>query len=108
MVLTVGLLHTLENHDQARSITRFADDSPKYRTTSGKLLALLECSLTGTLYVYQGQEIGQINFKDWPIEKYEDVDVKTNYEIIKRKFGEDSKEMKDFFKRNSPSFWRPF
>ncbi|CAI4731267.1 BDN_1c_G0031290.mRNA.1.CDS.1 [Saccharomyces cerevisiae] len=77
----------IENHDQARSITRFADDSPKYRKISGKLLTLLECSLTGTLYVYQGQEIGQINFKDWPIEKYEDVDVKNNYEIIKKSFG---------------------
>lgn len=74
----------IENHDQARSITRFADDSPKYRKISGKLLTLLECSLTGTLYVYQGQEIGQINFKEWPIEKYEDVDVKNNYEIIKK------------------------
>ncbi|KAF4003011.1 Alpha amylase, catalytic domain family protein, partial [Saccharomyces cerevisiae] len=49
----------IENHDQARSITRFADDSPKYRKISGKLLTLLECSLTGTLYVYQGQEIGR-------------------------------------------------
>ncbi|CAI4613168.1 ADM_collapsed_G0035420.mRNA.1.CDS.1 [Saccharomyces cerevisiae] len=39
----------IENHDQARSITRFADDSPKYRKISGKLLTLLECSLTGTL-----------------------------------------------------------
>ena len=88
----------IENHDQARSITRFADDSPKYRKISGKLLTLLECSLTGTLYVYQGQEIGQINFKEWPIEKYEDVDVKNNYEIIKKSFGKNSKEMKDFFK----------
>ncbi|CAI4036672.1 hypothetical protein SMKI_16G0010 [Saccharomyces mikatae IFO 1815] len=86
----------IENHDQPRSITRFADDSLKYRTVSGKLLALLECSLTGTLYIYQGQELGQINLKNWPIEKYEDVDVKTNYNIIKEKFGKDSKEMKDF------------
>lgn len=86
----------LENHDQPRSITRFGDDSPKYRTLSGKLLALLESSLTGTLYVYQGQELGQINFKNWPIEKYEDVDVRTNYQIIRKKFGDNSKEMKDF------------
>ena len=86
----------IENHDQPRSISRFGDDSPKYRNVSGKLLALLECSLTGTLYIYQGQELGQINFKDWPIEKYEDVDVKTNYGIIKEKFGKNSMEMKKF------------
>ncbi|QID84729.1 alpha-glucosidase mal32 [Saccharomyces pastorianus] len=77
----------IENHDQPRSISRFGDDSPKYRNVSGKLLALLECSLT---------ELGQINFKDWPIEKYEDVDVKTNYGIIKEKFGKNSMEMKKF------------
>ncbi|CAR23778.1 glycoside hydrolase family 13 protein [Lachancea thermotolerans CBS 6340] len=87
----------IENHDQPRSITRFGDDSPKYRTLSGKLLALLECSLTGTLYVYQGQEIGQVNFKDWPIEKYEDVDVRNNFEIVKNKYGENSKEMRLFY-----------
>ncbi|SCU87752.1 LAME_0D11342g1_1 [Lachancea meyersii CBS 8951] len=87
----------LENHDQPRSITRFGDDSPKYRILSGKLLAMLECSLTGTLYLYQGQEIGQINFKDWPIEKYEDVDVRTNYNIIKEKHGENSNEMQKFY-----------
>lgn len=87
----------LENHDQPRSVTRFGDDSKKYRNLSAKLLALMESSLTGTLYVYQGQELGQINFKDWPIEKYEDVDVRTNYGIVKEKYGENSKEMKDFY-----------
>ncbi|QID80060.1 oligo-1,6-glucosidase ima2 [Saccharomyces pastorianus] len=58
----------LENHDQPRSITRFGDDSPKNRVISGKLLSVLLVSLSGTLYVYQGQELGEINFKNWPIE----------------------------------------
>lgn len=53
----------LENHDQPRSITRFGDDSPKYRVVSGKMLSVLLTALTGTLYIYQGQELGQINFK---------------------------------------------
>ena len=86
----------LENHDQPRSITRFGNDSPEWRATSGKLLALLEVSLTGTLYVYQGQELGQVNLKGWPIEKYEDVEVHTNYKIIKEKYGDESVEMKKF------------
>ncbi|SCU95647.1 LADA_0G16688g1_1 [Lachancea dasiensis] len=86
----------LENHDQPRSITRFGSDSPKYRNLSGKLLALLETSLTGTLYVYQGQELGQINVKDWPIEKFEDIDVRNNYEIIKARYGESSTELQSF------------
>ncbi|CAR25437.1 glycoside hydrolase family 13 protein [Lachancea thermotolerans CBS 6340] len=86
----------LENHDQPRSVTRFGDDSSAWRKVSAKLLALLEISLTGTLYVYQGQELGQINLKNWTIDRYEDVDVKTNYNIIKEKFGEDSVEMLKF------------
>lgn len=88
----------LENHDQPRSITRFGSDSPKYRNVSGKLLALLEGSLTGTLYVYQGQELGQINLKNWPIEKYEDVDVRTNHEIIVKKYGKESPQMESFLR----------
>ncbi|KAJ4130352.1 alpha-glucosidase maltase [Fusarium falciforme] len=86
----------LENHDQPRSITRFGDDSPKNRVISGKLLSVLLVSLSGTLYVYQGQELGEINFKNWPIEKYEDVEVRNNYDAIKEEHGENSKEMKRF------------
>lgn len=88
----------LENHDQPRSITRFGDDSPNYRVLSGKLLSVLLSVLTGTLYVYQGQEIGQINFKNWPVEKYEDVEIRTNFASIKAEHGEDSAQMKKFLK----------
>lgn len=38
-----------ENHDQGRSISRFASDAPEYHALSAKLLALFMCSLTGTL-----------------------------------------------------------
>lgn len=86
----------LENHDQPRSITRFCDDSPKNRVISGKLLSVLLSALTGTLYIYQGQEIGQINFKDWPVEKYEDVEIKNNFKLIKEEHGENSEKMKKF------------
>lgn len=56
----------VENHDQARSISRFGDDSPQWREKSGRMLALLFGCLSGTLFVYQGQEIGMINMpKDW-------------------------------------------
>lgn len=86
----------LENHDQPRSITRFADDSPENRVISGKLLSVLLTSLSGTLYVYQGQELGQINFKNWPVQKYEDVEIRNNYQIIKDEHGENSTQMKNF------------
>ncbi|KLT41434.1 glycoside hydrolase [Cutaneotrichosporon oleaginosum] len=65
----------LENHDQPRMITRMACESPEHRARSGKLLAMLQCSLTGTIYVYQSQELGQINVPyEWKEEEYKDVE----------------------------------
>ena len=64
----------IENHDQARSVSRFGDDSPRWRAPSAKLLALLQVAQSGTLFVYQGEEIGMKNFpRAWGIEEYKDV-----------------------------------
>lgn len=50
-----------ENHDQGRSVSRYASDAPEHRAVSAKMLAILLCSLTGTLFIYQGQEIGMVS-----------------------------------------------
>ncbi|HBS91111.1 MAG TPA: glucohydrolase, partial [Erysipelotrichaceae bacterium] len=47
----------LSNHDQPRQISRFGDDKT-YRVESGKALAVLNFTLSGTPLVYQGEEIG--------------------------------------------------
>ncbi|KAJ4423954.1 hypothetical protein N0V82_001382 [Gnomoniopsis sp. IMI 355080] len=74
-----------ENHDQGRSVTRFGSDAPEHRTLSAKMLALFMCSLTGTLFIYQGQEIGMINIpQDWPIEEYKDIEALGYYEYVKK------------------------
>jgi alpha-glucosidase len=63
----------LENHDLPRSISRFANDAPEYRVQGGKALSVLLSTLSGTLFVYQGQEIGMINVPDtWNISDYRD------------------------------------
>ena len=81
----------IENHDQARSISRFGDDSPCWRNRSGKMLAMLFASLSGTLFVYQGQEIGMINMPaDWPMDEYKDVDSINCYTEVVRKSGPNS------------------
>jgi len=87
-----------ENHDQARSVSRFTDDSPESRVPAAKMLASLQICMTGTMYVYQGQELGCINLKNTPLEDYEDVEVRTNYKVISEKFGQDSQEVKNFKK----------
>jgi alpha-glucosidase len=64
----------IENHDHARSVSRFGNDSAQWRAVSAKMLAIFEITQTGTLYLYQGQELGLRNFpRTWGIEEYKDV-----------------------------------
>ncbi|GJC95800.1 alpha amylase [Colletotrichum higginsianum] len=77
-----------ENHDQGRSVSRYGCDSPQWRETSAKMLALMMCSQTGTLFVYQGQEIGMTNVsRTWGIEEYRDIEALNYYNDIKREHG---------------------
>lgn len=46
----------LENHDHARIISRYGNE--KFRVASGKCLAMMYTFLSGTQFVFQGQEIG--------------------------------------------------
>ncbi|KAI7263800.1 alpha-glucosidase [Hortaea werneckii] len=80
----------LENHDWSRSISRFASDSPQYRVASGKMLALLTASLSGTLFLYQGQELGMINApSSWPIEEFKDLDAVNYYNEVRASSSDD-------------------
>ncbi|KAI6165427.1 glycoside hydrolase family 13 protein [Pisolithus thermaeus] len=74
----------IENHDHARSVSRFGNDSERWRAISAKMLCILEVTLTGTLYIYQGQELGLRNFpRSWGIEEYKDVATQNYYNLIK-------------------------
>lgn len=55
----------IENHDQPRNISRYG--SEKFRFESGKALCTMYTFLSGTQFVYQGQEIGMSNltFNSW-------------------------------------------
>lgn len=80
----------LENHDQGRSISRFGSDEPAHRSTSGKMLAIMLTSLSGTLFIYQGQEIGMTNCpKSWSMEDYQDIESNNYYQMVKEKSGND-------------------
>ena len=61
----------LENHDHPRVISRYG--SEKYRVESGKMLAVSYLFQQGTPFIYQGQEIGMLNWKPAAIDMYEDV-----------------------------------
>lgn len=80
----------MENHDQARCVSRFGDDSPEWRVQSGKMLALMNAALSGTLYIYQGQELGMINLPhDYPVEDYLDVDTCNYYKMVAERSNND-------------------
>ncbi|KAI1637104.1 trehalose-6-phosphate hydrolase [Biscogniauxia mediterranea] len=66
----------IENHDNPRSVTRYTDDSDEYRDKGAKLLSLLQTTLGGTLFVYQGEEIGIRNAPTtWGIEEFKDIET---------------------------------
>lgn len=70
-----------ENHDNARVVSRFGDTStPELWEQSAKTIALWQATLTGTLFIYQGQEIGMTNMpKTWGIEEYKDIEARNFY-----------------------------
>lgn len=50
----------LSNHDFPRQVSRFGDDKV-FRVESAKALALLNMTLIGTPFIFQGEEIGMTN-----------------------------------------------
>ncbi len=67
----------IENHDNPRSVSRYTNDSDEFRERGAKLLALMQTTLAGTLFVYQGEEIGMRNFPpSWePDTEYKDIEA---------------------------------
>jgi oligo-1,6-glucosidase len=52
------------------------------RARVAKMLATLEAGQSGTIYVYQGQELGMKNIPyDWPVEEYLDVETQNGYRL---------------------------
>ena len=51
----------IENHDNARSVSRFSINTKKYRYEAATMLAAVTYMGFGTPFIYQGQEIGMVN-----------------------------------------------
>ena len=67
----------LENHDHPRIISRYG--SEQYWKESGKTLAAAMLFQQGTPFIYQGQEIGMLNWQPESADMYEDVQTRYNY-----------------------------
>ena len=68
----------IENHDHPRIISRYG--SEEFREASGKALAVSYLFQQGTPFIYQGQEIGMLNWRPEDPQMYEDVQTRWQYE----------------------------
>ncbi|KAE8148904.1 glycoside hydrolase superfamily [Aspergillus avenaceus] len=66
----------LENHDQPRIVSRFGSDTQEHLALSAKMLATFLGFQSGTLFIYQGQELGLPNVpKTWSLDQYRDIET---------------------------------
>ncbi|QRJ39882.1 alpha-glucosidase [Staphylococcus epidermidis] len=77
----------IENHDQPRRVSTWGDDK-NYWYESATSHATAYFLQQGTPFIYQGQEIGMTNYPFESIESFNDVAVKTEYQIIKKEGGD--------------------
>ena len=76
------LANYISNHDQPRSVSRFGNDK-KYRIPSAKAFALLNFTLCGTPFIYQGEEIGMTNLKLHK-DEWKDYEAINDYKVLRK------------------------
>lgn len=93
----------LANHDQARMVTRFGNDSPEFREVSSKMLSTFIMTMRGTPYYYNGDELAMTNIRFDKIEDYRDVQTINEYTFQKSKGADMEKfmERKKFESRDN-------
>ena len=92
----------LENHDHPRVVSRYGD--PKFWKESAKTLAVSYLFQQGTPFIYQGQEIGMLNWEPADADMYEDVQTRWQYEHTK---GDPDKRLKKMWRCSRDSSRTP-
>ncbi|MDD3831474.1 MAG: alpha-glucosidase [Clostridia bacterium] len=78
----------LENHDQARIVGRYCSiATEQLRVKGAKMLANVMLFLSGTPYIYQGQEIGMTSMPNMSYDQHKDTDYFRSYQLLKKIFG---------------------
>jgi glycosidase len=93
----------MENHDQARTVTRYASgETPELRIASSKMLATQLALQSGTVFVYQGQELAQVNIpKSWGMDKYKDIESLNHLKEVLEKYPDDI----EFQEKTRREYW---
>ena len=92
----------LENHDHPRVVSRYGN--PEFWKQSAKTLATCYLFQQGTPFVYQGQEIGMLNWEPADASLYEDVQTRWQYEHTK---GDEQKRLKKMWRCSRDSARTP-
>jgi oligo-1,6-glucosidase len=72
----------LANHDQARLVSRFGNDTPPFRALSSKMLSTFLLTMRGTPYYYNGDELGMTNPGFIKITDYRDMPTLNEYKHL--------------------------
>ncbi|MCM1195053.1 MAG: alpha-glucosidase [Corallococcus sp.] len=75
-----------ENHDCARIVGRYVS-ATKCREQGAKMLGTVLLTLSGTPFIYQGQEFGTTSIGMKNIDDYKDVDAIRSYDLLRKVFG---------------------
>ncbi|WP_213992640.1 alpha-glucosidase [Sodalis sp. dw_96] len=66
------------NHDTPRAVSRFGDEG-EFRVESAKMLATVMYGMSGTPFIYQGEEIGMTNVRFTDMADYRDIETLNLY-----------------------------
>lgn len=75
-----------ENHDQARIVGRYCS-AFSHREEGAKMLATVLMTLSGTPFIYQGQEFGTTSAQMTDLSDYRDVETFRSYKTMSKVFG---------------------
>jgi oligo-1,6-glucosidase len=78
----------LGNHDQSRMVSRYGNDTPRYRAASAKMLHTLLLTMRATPYVYFGDELGMANIRFTDIRDYRDLQTINYHSRLARDGGD--------------------
>jgi len=71
----------VENHDNPRMVSKI-DTREEYRDAIAKLLAVLLLTARGTVFLYQGQELGAVNVPFHDISELRDIESVNRYDAM--------------------------
>lgn len=76
------------NHDNPRMVSKVTKDA-RYHASVEKLLAVLQFTLKGTPFVFQGDEMGLSNYPFASMDEISDVEAKGYYEVLQKQYGKE-------------------